>query len=44
MRNSENRALVILIVVSLIVGLSAANSASAADKPNILFIMGDDIG
>jgi len=31
-------------IISVVICFSAGSSAFAADKPNILFIMGDDIG
>jgi arylsulfatase A-like enzyme len=41
----KNRCLVIVILVGAIIGLSASNAAWAQEKkPNIIFIMGDDIG
>ena len=33
-----------LVAAALVVGLSPLGSAQAAEKPNILVIMGDDIG
>ena len=34
----------VVLLLGAAIGLSVAHAASAADKPNIIFIMGDDIG
>jgi len=45
MRSRKNRFFAIALLIGAIIGLSAAHAAWAQDKkPNILFIMGDDIG
>ena len=44
MRNTTMRNTTSAIVALMLFGLFAAGGAFAADKPNILFIMGDDVG
>ena len=45
MLSRTNRPFAIALLIGAIIGLSFAHAAWAADKqPNILFIMGDDIG
>ena len=40
----KDRRFAIALLIGAIIGLSAAHAAFAADKPNIVVIMGDDIG
>ena len=44
MKHSNSKATFLKLVVATLAVLGVSLSATAADKPNILFIMGDDIG
>ena len=44
MSDGKNKRFAIVVLIGAIIGFSFARASWAADKPNILVIMGDDIG